>query len=63
MKIRKPITIWDKIQNCIIDVTGTDEPLPHMNETEMIEKIIELAYHYRFEYNKKCEELEEITWQ
>ena len=63
MKIRKPITLWEKINNAITDLTDADEPLPEMTEAQMVDKLIELAHHYRLEYRLKCDELEEITWQ
>ena len=63
MIIRKPIPLWERIDNAIIDLTDTDEPLPPMTELEAVERLIELAHHYRLEYRKKCDELEEITWQ
>lgn len=63
MKIRKPITLWDRIENAIIDLSDLDEPLEPMTDLQMVDRLIELAHHYRLEYKKKCDELEEITWQ
>lgn len=63
MKIRKPITLWERIENAIIDLSDLDEPLEPMTDLQMVERLIELAHHYRLEYKMKCDELEELTWQ
>jgi len=51
------------MENAIIDLSDLDEPLEPMTDLQMVDRLIELAHHYRLEYNKKCDELEEITWQ
>lgn len=63
MKTRKPITLWDKIETAIIDLSDLDEPLEPMTDLEMVDRLIEIAHHYRLAYKSKCDELEEITWQ
>lgn len=61
MKINKPITLWDKIQQAISDLTD-DEEQPDRTEAETVDKLIELAHHYRLEYKRLDEERESNAW-
>ena len=58
MKTKFQITLWDKIQDAIDDLEF-DEPKHCNTEIEIVERLIELAYHYRFELNKLKDELYE----
>lgn len=51
------------IENAIVDLSGTDEPLEEMTDKQMVEKLIELAHHHRLECKKLEAQLDEITWQ
>lgn len=64
MKIPKPITLWDKLENAVIDLTDTDDPIEvkRMEASELVDKFIELAYHYRLEYKRLLQEKEENAW-
>jgi hypothetical protein len=61
MKITKPITLWDKMKQAIENLTD-EEDIDKMNDNQLVDKIIELAYHYRIEYNRLLQEREEDTW-
>jgi hypothetical protein len=65
MKIPKPITLWDKLEQAVIDLTDTDDPIEvkRMEAPELVDKLIELAYEYRLECKNLQDQLEEITWQ
>lgn len=63
MKLSKPITLWDKIHQAITDLSE-DEIVPEtMTDQQVVDRLIELAHHYRLECKKLQDELEEITWQ
>ena len=51
MKTKFQITLWDKITDAIADLEY-DELQPIETEVQMVDRLIELAYHYRFELNK-----------
>jgi len=53
MKIRKPITLWDKITYAIDDLEF-DEPKELETDAQIVDRLIELAHHYRLE----CKNLE-----
>ena len=53
MKIRKPITLWDKIMDAINDLEF-DEPKELETDAQIVDRLIELAHHYRLE----CKSLE-----
>lgn len=55
MKTRFQITLWDKIQDAINDLEY-DEPISYDTEIQIVERLIELAYHYRFECNRLLDE-------
>lgn len=59
MKVRKSITLWDRINNCIEDIEF-DEPKELVTDLDVVERLIELAYHYRFECNRLKEIYEKI---
>lgn len=60
MKINKPITLWEKMQQAIIDLT--EDELPQMNEVQTVDRLIELAHHYRLECKRLETEREENAW-
>lgn len=64
MKIPKPITLWDKLEQAVIDLTDTEDAIEvkQMTDTELVDKLIELAYHYRLEYNRLIQEKEDNAW-
>lgn len=64
MKIEKPITLWDKLEQAVINLTDTDDiiSVKSMTDKELIDKVIELAYHYRIEYKKLLQHYEDTTW-
>jgi hypothetical protein len=64
MKISKPITLWDNIEQAVIDLSGTDDPIEvkKMEAPELVDKLIELAYHYRLECNRYIQEREDNAW-
>lgn len=55
MKINKPITLWDKMMDAINNLEP-DEPKELVTDLDVVERLIELAYHYRFEYKKLLDE-------
>jgi len=59
MKISKPITLWDKMMEAINNLEP-DEHKELVTDKEVVERLIELAYHYRLECKKLKEELEDI---
>jgi hypothetical protein len=61
MKTRKSITLWDRINNCIEDLEP-DEPKELVTDLDVVERLIELAYHYRLECKKLQEQLDEYEW-
>ncbi len=61
MKTRKAITLWDRINNCIEDLEP-DEPKELVTDLDVVERLIELAYHYRLECKKLQEQLDEYEW-
>lgn len=63
MKIINPITLWDRIDQAIMDLTDQDEPLEKMTELQSVERLIELAHEYRLKCRRLEDEIEEITWQ
>lgn len=65
MKIYKPITLWDKIHNSVVDLSDTDTPerFGSMTDKEIVDELIRLAHHYRLECNRLTAEIEELTWQ
>ena len=58
MKAKFQITLWDKITDAIADLEY-DEPQPIETDVQMVDRLIELAYHYRFELNKLKDEIYE----
>jgi len=58
MKAKFQITLWDKITDAITDLEY-DEPQPIETDVQMVDRLIELAYHYRFELNKLKDEVYE----
>ena len=58
MKAKFQITLWDKITDAIADLEY-DEPQPIETDVQMVDRLIELAYHYRFELNKLKDEMYE----
>lgn len=65
MRINRPITLWDKIHNAVVDLSGTDTPeeFASMSDKEIVDELIEQAHHYRLECNRLKAEIEELTWQ
>ena len=61
MKISKPITLWDKMMGAINNLEP-DEPKELVTDLDVVERLIELAYHYRLECNKLKEQLDEYEW-
>lgn len=61
MKTRKSVTLWDRINNCIEDLEP-DEPKELVTDLDVVERLIELAYHYRLECKKLQEQLDEYEW-
>ena len=55
MKAKFQITLWDKITDAIADLEY-DEPQPIETDVQMVDRLIELAYYYRFELNKLKDE-------
>ena len=62
MKIRKPITLWDKITFAIDDLEF-DEPKELHTDAEIVDRLIELAHHYRLECNKLKEQIEDYEYE
>jgi hypothetical protein len=64
MRIPFTITLWDKLEQAVIDLTNTDDPIEvkKMEAHELVDKLIELAYHYRLECNRLSLEKEENEW-
>ena len=58
MKAKFQITLWDKITDAIADLEY-DEPQPIETDVQMVDRLIELAYYYRFELNKLKDEMYE----
>ena len=58
MKAKFQITLWDKITDAIADLEY-DEPQPIETDVQMVDRLIELAYYYRFELNKLKDEIYE----
>ena len=58
MKAKFQITLWDKITDAIADLEY-DEPQPIETDVQMVDRLIELAYYYRFELNKLKDEVYE----
>lgn len=58
MKAKFQITLWDKITDAIADLEY-DEPQPIETDLQMVDRLIELAYYYRFELNKLKDEMYE----
>lgn len=58
----KPITLWDKMKQAIENLTDDEEDIDKMTDNQLVDKIIELAYHYRIEYNRLLQEKEENAW-
>ena len=58
MKTKFQITLWDKITDAIADLEY-DEPQPIETDVQMVDRLIELAYYYRFELNKIKDEVYE----
>ena len=58
MKGKFQITLWDKITYAIADLEY-DEPQPIETDLQMVDRLIELAYYYRFELNKLKDEMYE----
>lgn len=61
MKVRKPITLWDKMYDAITDLEF-DEPKDLETDAEVVDRLIELAHHYRIECNKLEEAIEELIY-
>jgi hypothetical protein len=61
MKISKPITLWDKMMEAINNLEF-DEPKELVIDLDVVERLIELAYHYRLECKKLQEQLDEYEW-
>ena len=61
MKTPKHITLWDKITGAINDLEP-DEPKELETDAEIVDRLIELAYHYRLEYNRLKQQLEEYEY-
>ena len=62
MKIRKPITLWDKIMDAINDLEF-DEPKELETDAQIVDRLIELAHHYRLECNKLKEQIEDYEYR
>lgn len=61
MKISKPITLWDKMMEAINNLEP-DEPKELETDVQIVDRLIELAYHYRLEYNRLKEQLEDYEY-
>ena len=59
MKSQKHITLWDKITEAINNLEY-DEPKQLNTDIEIVDRLVELAYHYRFECNRLKEIYEKI---
>lgn len=58
----KPITLWDKMKQAIENLTDDEEDIDKMTDNQLVDRIIELAYHYRIEYNRLLQEKEDNAW-
>jgi len=56
----KPITLWDKMMEAINNLEP-DEPKELVTDLDVVERLIELAYHYRFEYKRLLSEIEDMN--
>lgn len=62
MKISKPITLWDKIMEAINNLEY-DEPKELVTDLDVVERLIELAYHYRLECNRLQDILDDLDYE
>ena len=62
MKIRKPITLWDKMHDAISDLEY-DEPKELISDTDVVDRLIELAHHYRLECNRLQDILDDLDYE
>lgn len=60
MKISKPITLWDKMMEAINNLEY-DEPKELVTDLDVVERLIELAYHYRLECNRLQDVIDDIN--
>ena len=61
MKVRKSITLWDRINNCIEDLEP-DEPKELVTDLDVVERLIELAYYYKMKHRVAQDLLDEYEW-
>ena len=61
MKISKPITLWDKMMEAINNLEY-DEPKELVTDLDVVERLIELAYHYREQCNILSDQLDDYDW-
>ena len=61
MKIPKHITLWDMITDAINDLEF-NEPKHFETDKDMVSRLIDLAYHYRFECKRLEERIDELEF-
>lgn len=61
MKVPNHITLWEHITAAINDLEY-DEPKCLETEKDTVLRLIELAYHYRFECNRLEQKIDEIKF-
>lgn len=64
MKIENSITLWDKLEQAVVNLTDTDDvvSVKNMTDKELVEKVIDLAYYYRLEYKRLLQEKDDNAW-
>lgn len=61
MKIPKHITLWDIMYDAINDLE-LDEPKQLETDKDVVLRLVELAYHYRFECKRLKERIDELEF-